>query len=465
MQRQPMSLVRRGLSPFTIVHVRVLRWTVAITVAGALGVMAGGRPEPTNQSAAQPFVGVLDEHPSIQYASRPTRDRVSDLAHRVAGARAALAFDEPSGYLRSVLSALDLTAESQLLVFSRTGIQRASTSPHNPRAIYFDESVVVGFIPGARFLELAAHDPEQGVVFYTIDQTAATTPAIIRRTDCLTCHVSSSTLEVPGMIHRSNMLSADGQVLPMLGSHTVDHRTPITQRWGGWFVTGRYSRPPYDGTAHMGNVTVAMHPTSGPATTSNEVFVEWLNSKPETRGYPSSESDVAALMVFDHQMHAINLITRLHWETRVAAASGRLDFAQGVLQQFVNELTDYLLFVDEVKPPGKVTPRRGFAAWFTVIGPRDGRGRSLRELDLDGRLLRYPCSYMIHSVAFEALPINARRAIYDRMLMILSAPEKSPRYAHLSIDDRRAIVEILRDTKHDLPDKWRQPFVPGAVFQ
>jgi hypothetical protein len=457
------SLTRRnGTVPINIVNVRALSCAV-VMVASAFGIVTRGSPQPAAQSDARPFVGVLDEHPAIQYASRSTHDRVSALAHRIAGARTTFAFDDRSGYLRSVLSALDLSAESQLLVFSRTGIQRASTSPRNPRAIYFDESVVVGYIPGARFLELASHDPEQGVVFYTIDQTSTTGPEFTRRTDCLTCHVSSNTLEVPGMIHRSNVLSADGQVLPMLGSHTVDHRTPITQRWGGWFVTGRYTRPPYDGTAHMGNVTVAMHPTSGPATTSNEVLVEWLNSAAEARGYPSHESDIAALLVFDHQMHAINLITRLQWETRVAAASGGVDFARGVLLQFVNELTDYLLFVDEVPPPGKVTPRRGFADWFSVIGPRDRRGRTLRELDLDRRLMRYPCSYLIHSAAFDALPIDARRAIYDRMWMILSAEEKSPRYAHLSADDRRAIVEILRDTKPDLPDPWRLATVTGPV--
>ena len=438
---------------------RVLTWAAVLVAASAFALLASGSPRDDSQSVAQPFAGVLDEHPAIQYASRPTRDRVSTLARQIAEGRTPLTFDDRTGYLRSLLAALGLTVDSQLLVFSKTGIQRGSTSPQNPRAIYFDDAVVVGYIPGARFLELAAHDPEQGVMFYTLDQSTSAVPEIARRTDCLSCHVSSSTLDVPGMIHRSNVLSADGQVLPMLGSHVVDHRTPITQRWGGWFVTGRYTRPPYDGTGHLGNVTVAMHPSSGPATTSNEVFVEWLNSAPEARGYPSHESDVAALMVFDHQMHAINLITRLQWEARVAAADGRLDFSRGVLRQFVDELVDYLLFVNEVAPPGKVTPRAGFADWFTAMGPKDRRRRSLRELDLDRRLLRYPCSYMIYSTAFGALPIEARRAIYDRMGVVLGREVAGDRYAHLSSDDRRAIVEILRDTKPDLPES----FVTGTV--
>ena len=427
---------------------------LAITSLGVVDAIS--RPGTRQPASVQPFAGILDEHPAIQYASRPTRDRISTLVREIAEGRTTLAFDDRSGYLPSVVSALGLSFESQLLVFSKTGIQSAVTSPQNPRAIYFDESVVVGFIPGARALELAAHDPEQGVVFFTIDQTATPAPQIVRRTDCLSCHVSANTLEVPGMIHRSNVLSGDGQVLPMLGSHTVDHRTPITQRWGGWFVTGRYTRPPYDGSGHLGNVTVAIHPTSGSAATSNEVFVEWLNSNAPARGYASHNSDVATLMVFDHQMHAINLITRLQWEARVAAAAGRADFSQGVLRQFVDELMDYLLFVDEVAPPGKVTPREGFATWFTRSGPRDRRGRSLRELDLDRRLLRYPCSYMIHSAAFDALPPDAKRAVYDRMWMALGSETGESRYSYLTPDDRRAIVEILRDTKSDLPDSWRR---------
>src|SRR5688500_8094498 len=110
-----------------------------------------------------PFPGVLDEHPVIQYAQRPTHDRISRLNSALAEATVSLRFHEQGGYLRSVLDALNIASESQVLVFSKTGVQRASTSPQSPRAIFFNDSVVVGFIPGARFLELATHDPEQGV--------------------------------------------------------------------------------------------------------------------------------------------------------------------------------------------------------------------------------------------------------------------------------------------------------------
>ena len=427
-------------------------WAALLSIAAASVALAAGTRSAPSQPSTSTFVGVLDEHPTIQYANRPTRDRVSALNHAIVQGTRSLEFQERDGYLRPLLEALGIQVESQLLVFSKTGIQRGVTGPRSPRALFFDDSLVVGYIPGARWIELAAHDPEQGVVFYTLEQTAATSPKLTRRTDCLSCHVSASTLEVPGMIHRSNVVGTEGELMPMFGSHTVDHRTPLTERWGGWFVTGNYTKPPYDGTAHRGNVTVAVHPQSGPATTSNEVFIQWLNSAPETRGYPSTDSDIAALMLFDHQMHAINLLTRLNWESRVAEGN----VASGPSREMVAELTDYLLFVGEVAPPGRVVPRVGFAERFTAPGPRDRLGRSLRQLDLDARLLRYPCSYMVYTTAFENLPLPARTAVYKRMWAVLIGQDRRPKYSHLSESDRRAIIEIIGDTKQDLPDVWRR---------
>lgn len=439
----------------------------ALLLAGALTY--GASTEARNQQPKEPFAGVLDEHPAIQYATRPTKDRVALLAQAIAQGKTSLTYRPPAGYLQSMLAALDISPESQLLVFSKTGLQRASTGPTNPRALYFNDSVVVGYIPGARFLEIAAHDPEQGVVFYTLDQQVRpgataplsagppaqaddSSPDIRRGSNCLTCHVSGSTLDVPGMIARSNFTNATGGTIPQLGFHVVDHRTPLTQRWGGWFVTGDYDAPPYRGVDHMGSVSTTVHPARGDiASMSNEVLIRWLDDDVAGRGYSSHQSDIAALMVFDHQMRAINLLTRLNWETRVAGYDGRIDFSTGVLREMVDEVADYFLFVGEVPPPARLTPRPGFAASFSAAGPRDSRGRSLRALDLERRLLRYSCSYMIHSAAFDHLPNSARSAVYHRLAAILTAREPPARYSHLSPDDRRAILEILRETKPDWP--------------
>ena len=431
-----------------------IAWTTLLLASVTTCSIATGGAERQKASPA-PFPGVLDEHPIIQYAQRPTHDRISRLNSALAEATASLRFQEQGGYLRSVLDVLNVASESQVLVFSKTGVQRAATSPQSPRAIFFNDSVVVGFIPGARFLELAAHHPEQGVVFYTLEQSPTAKPEFTRRTDCLTCHVSATTLEVPGLINRSTFARADGSVIGQLGFNLVNHRTPLLERWGGMYVTGTYTATPYTGRKeHMGNVTMGGDPAGGP-TSSSEVFIEWLNSDAAARGYPAHDSDIASLMVFDHQTHATNLLTRLNWETRVALSDGRPDFAGGALRALVDEVTDYLLFVDEAPPPARITPRAGFAERFLADARKDRQGRSLREFDLETRLLKYPCSYMVYTDAFERLPAGAKNAVYQRMWTILSGRDRAAKYSHLSASDRRAILAILRDTKKDLPDAFR----------
>jgi hypothetical protein len=386
--------------------------------------------------------GALDEHPAIQYATRPTTDRIGKLNETLSASGQSLQRDAQTGYLRSVLQALGLSTDSQLLVFSKTGVQSAYTSPRNPRALYFDESVVVGYVPAAPVIEMAAHDPRQGVVFYTLDQNAPA-PRPVRRTSCLSCHVSHSTMEVPGIIARSNMVGDEGNVLPQTASQDVTHQTPHPDRWGGWFVTTEKASIPYAQRAHEGNITF-----SGRGNTSNQVFVNWLDSAPETRGYLSSSSDIATLLVFDHQMHAVNLLTRLNWEARIAGDHAR---PSTEVIDLINELADYLLFVGESPPLVQLAPLPGFAQQLDDRTPKDHQGRSLGQLDLDRRLMRYSCSFMIYSAAFDGLPPTVKTAVYRRMADILSGRDPQPKYARLSADDRRAVLEILHDTKPDFP--------------
>src|SRR5262245_55535943 len=376
------------------------------------------------------------DYPGIEYATRPTTDRVAKLAEALAKGRRQLQRDSRTGYLRPVLEALGVPVESQLLVFSKTGVQRAHTSPHDPRAIFFDDSVAVGYLPSAPVIEIAAHDSQQGVIFYTVEQSAAA-PEFKRQTSCLTCHVSASTLNVPGVIARSNAVDVEGDVIPQLGSNDVDHRTPHPDRWGGWYVTSDGSATQDAQRAHAGNITFSLR-----GNTSNEVFVEWLNSSPESRGYLSGSSDISALLVFDHQMHAINLLTKLNWESRASTEAPT---------PLVNELADYLLFVGEVPPTVGLMARPGFAKALEARVPKDRQGRSFGQLDLVNRVMRYPCSYMIYSKAFDGLPAPAKAAVYRRMLDILSGNDARPAYKPLTAADRRAGIEILRDTKPDFP--------------
>ena len=118
------------------------------------------------------------------------------------------------------------------------------------------------------------------------------------------------------------------------------------------------------------------------------------------------------------------------------------------------EVVDYMLFVDEAPLPEPVAGRSGFAERMSAAGPRDRQGRSLYELDLTRRLMKYPCSYLVYSPAFDALPPLAKLPIYKRMWQVLSGEAREPRYRSLSRADRQAIVEILRDTKPDLPSTF-----------
>jgi len=127
------------------------------------------------QLTERPTAGAL-AHPAIGYYATPTHDVVAGLNRKLEDGSAQVAYDEQTGYLRSVLDALHVPVESQMLVMSKTGVQGLYTSPANPRAIYFNDAVTVGYIRGAPLLELAVQDPQQGVVFYAIDQKPQARP-------------------------------------------------------------------------------------------------------------------------------------------------------------------------------------------------------------------------------------------------------------------------------------------------
>ena len=388
----------------------------------------------------------LVREPAIGYFTAPVADRVARLNADLQ--RAALTFDPVHGYLPSVLHALGVPAASQLLVFTKSSVQASRITPRNPRALYFDDSVSIGFIPGAEFLEFAAQDPRQGIVFYTLDQRAVEKPVIERRDFCLSCHNTRSTLEVPGLLVRSIATTATGAPVPKFGNSTPDHRTPFDDRWAGYYVTGRHGA-----LRHLGNAMLIDRASESKV--SDDVFnLETVADRIDAAHYLSAQSDIAALLVFEHQMHMSNLLTRLSWDARLLAASPRGD-AAAIIAKAAEEVVDYLLFVDEAPLPAAVSGTSGFADQFAARGPRDRSGRSLRQLDLQTRLLRYRCSYMVYADAFDALPPAAREAVYTRMWRVLSGKDAAPKYARLSTADRHAIVDILRDTKKDLPAYFR----------
>ncbi len=387
------------------------------------------------------------DHPAIGYATEPLDDAVTRLSRRVAAGTARLTFEDRWGYLRSLLEALQVPQDSQLVVFSKTSLQAAAIAPRHPRMIYFNDHTVVAW-PREGFIEIATHDPRRGVIFYMLEQRPAQTPVITRPRACLTCHVSYATLNVPGMLTRSVGVAPDGRTLPQLANATPDHRTPFAERWGGWYVSGRTGA-----AAHLGNATIANPDAPAAQAIPRPSSLAALTAF-DTTAYLTPYSDVAALLVFDHQTHMMNLITRVGWQARVAMADADPRTAD-TLRAAAEALVDYALFVDEARLPGPVEGTSGFTQRFSAAGPRDRQGRSLRQLDLTTRLMRYPCSYLIYSEAFDALPDEAKAAVYARLWAVLSGAAPGPRYARLTAADRTAIIEILRDTKADLPAYFR----------
>jgi hypothetical protein len=445
------------LNARSVVLAALTTMAVAICVGAQSGLSFAQSATGTPRTDA--FVESMD-HPAVAYTTGPVRNAAADLNEQVRRGTVKLSFDPATGYLRSLLNALHIPIDSQTLVFSQGSMQASQISPTNPRAVYFNDTVALGWVRGADLLEIAAQDARQGVVFYTLRQNAVSSPRLERDDRCLECHLTWDTLGVPGLQVLSTFQMSDDPSAYASGL-VSDHRTPLRDRWGGWYVTGR------PGTAqHRGNVPVIVKAQELQKPPRPAPQLSSVGRQFDTTGFPSDQSDVVALMVLEHQSRMTNLLTRVGWETRVAApppavalqrSTGPSRLPARVLDAVV-DLVDYLLFVDEPPLAAPVAGSSGFTRRFSEMGPNDPHGRSLRQLDLGRRLFRYPCSYMIYAPAFDALPTQAKEAIYERLWAILSGAERGREYARLSLGDRQAIVEILRATKPDLP-----PFFAGSI--
>jgi len=416
------------------------RFPLAVAVLTLLLVGAGLSAQSQRRDA---FVAPRD-HPAIRYSTAETTDAATALNRRLRAGTVALKFEPGHGYLRSLLDALAVPAESQALVFSQTSFQAPHINYRNPRAVYFTDTVAVGWVRGGDILEIAAQDPAQGVVFYALDQKDVRAPELKRNNDCLACHLSWDTLGVPGLMVESVHPLPDD--ISYVNGYNTIHASPLDQRWGGWWVTGNPGR-----VRHMGNIPV-MPADKGKLKLANATApLASVEGQFDLAGFPTPYSDVVAQMVLAHQVRMTNLITRTGWEARLATAAPSAD-ASARVREAASDLVDYLLFVDEAPFAGPMQGSSGYAEWFAKQGPRDAQGRSLREFDLRRRLFKYPCSYMIYTPAFDAMPAAAKDAVYTRMWEVLSGKEKKAPYtSRLSAADRQSIVQILRATKKELP--------------
>jgi len=413
------------------------------------------------------------DHGFIAYSRTAASDPVARLQQKIDSGEVTLPFDSHWGYLPAILDALKVPKSSQSLVFSKTSFQFTRIFPETPRALYFNDDVYVGFVQGSSLLEFAAVDPNLGGIFYTLEQDSTQRPHFQREVyACLLCHDSAAiTGGVPGFMALSVFPDRTGNAFRSLETITMSDQTPYSERWGGWYVTGTHGDQ-----LHRGNVVAPVDVDAIGNARSLLSRMDWskganltdLKKRIDTAPYLTPESDIVALMTLTHQVRIHNLITRANYEVQKAVIDEEKAYKELAkpgsrysaitterIRGAVEPLVRGMFFVNEAGLTAPVHGESGFAEDFAKTGVRDSKNRSLKDLDLQKRFLRYPLSYLIYSESFDALPGAARDYFYDRAKSILMGEDESSAFDHLSKADRAAILEILQETKPEFASRLK----------
>lgn len=403
----------------------------------------------TSSAARADFQGATHMMPfdedTIGYSKAVATGPLARLQARINQGNAKLNYHPVFGFLPDLLKELNISTTSQMLVFSKTSFQRERISPETPRALFFGEDAYVGFIPGSPMIEVTEVDPNLGAVFYTLDQKEVDRPRLVRTDQCLECHASTKTMGVPGHLVRSFVTESNGVVDLSTGVSPVNHRTPLADRWGGWYVTGTHGDQVHRGNL-IGKAAFERQEKEpnylGNVTDLGQLF--------DSSRYSTPYSDIVALMVLEHQTHLQNFITRLNYAATLAIQQyGHINYLNSMTEAFLK----YLLLTEETPLTAPIKGRAGFTEWFAGQGPKDRQGRSLRQLELQTRLFKFPCSYLIYSEAFDALPEKMKEKLYRRLWEILSGTD-TKFDSRMTSETRRAVLEILIETKAGLPEYW-----------
>jgi hypothetical protein len=333
------------------------------------------------------------------------------------------------GYLKSVLEALKVSPESQVLPFTKSSLQFDRISPATPRAVYFNDDVAVGSVHPGGLIEILANDRRGGLVFYTLDNSKTGTPRLQEESArCAVCHGLVNNV-TPGWIVANITATADGMPQIANPAHPfdiTDQTRPFEDRWGGWYVTGTS-----ENMRHLGNVTAPdpQKPFELPAEGGRTLAS--LSGRFDPAHALKATSDIVALMTLEHQTGFIDRLDALNAKYSDAG---------------LDDLVTYMTFANEVPLPGPIGGDSGFTADFAKRGPNDRKGRSLRTFDLKTRLFRYPLSYMVYTTAFDALKPEIKDKLYRRLYDALKTRGA----------DGDDAIAILAATKPDLPDYWKQ---------
>ena len=396
------------------------------------------------------------DRPPINYQTAEVNDAVAQLMKKMESGETKLEWDDKHGWLPSLMRELNVSESSQTLVFSKTSLQFSKIAPKRPRALYYNDDVYLGVVQYGDLVEISAVDAKQGAIFYTLKQKNTPSPVIKRdRGQCLSCHNGHRTQDVPGYLVRSVYPGEDGNPVFSLGSTTSDQTTELLERYGGWYVTGLHGDQRHRGNLIANADSGAKEEGAKAIDFDKGANLKELSSLVSTEPYLTPHSDLVALMVLDHQTQMHNFITKASYEARQAdhydetwnkilerPADYRAEVSQRRIDKAAEQMLQYLLFADEFKLTAKIEGSSDFAEKFQQLGPRDSQGRSLRDFDLKTRLFKYPCSYLIYSDSFDALPETIREVIVRQMM-------------------ERGMLDLTH--AENWADAWRVFFEPGDV--
>jgi hypothetical protein len=406
------------------------------------------------------------ERSPINYSASQPTEIISRLQARLAAGDLKLAGNDKE-IVRALLRELKIPVESQLLVFSKTSLQRGRIGPDSPRAIYFSDSCYVGWVPGG-LLEVASIDASLGPIFYSFDPRpqAGTTPGFVRDPDCLRCHGGTFVPHIPAVFARSVFPDAEGEPLFRQGTQVVDYRTAFEERWGGWYVTGRHGQ-----ALHRGNICASEKNGALVVDPGHGANITNLGSFFRNEKYLTNSSDIVALLVFEHQLAAHNALTRAAFNCRrmidyqkslqeafkePVSAEPAYDSVKSVFDGATREVVNVLLFKDEAPLPAGIEGSRDFVKAFEGSGLRGPEGHSLKDLLMKGHLFKHRCSYLIYSESFLNLPQTLKQRVYERLTAALQPTQPNPEYAYLGPDERTRIMDILRHTHAELREFWQR---------
>ena len=398
------------------------------------------------------------EQAPIHYSETQPRDAAQALEKMMLAGKVKIDRKDAWSVLRGVLKQFGIPEESQVMVFSKTSKQNDRISPQTPRVIYFSDDAYVGYSVGGS-LEVSTVDPKLGPIFYLLDPEVDASKSLHFERDqsCLSCHGGPFTPEVPGVIVRSVFPGPEGHPIMSQGSTVVDTTTPFSDRWGGWYVTGKHGSQ-----LHRGNVTATEN-----ADNTCDMPIEKganitdLTSFFDTSPYKRKKSDIVALMVLEHQTSVQNVLTKanhtamraMHMQTSLQKELGEpvqnepVGTARRIIDHMAEDVIEALLFKDEAAlPEGGIEGEEDFQTAFTARAPKSADGRSLKDFQLHTRLFKHRCSFMIHSLTFRHLSPHLKATVVKMLGDVLTGKDKSGTFDYLGESERKHILAILQDT-------------------